>query len=375
MIDTLPAIPSIDDLTASAATLLQQALVEAQSDGVQLSATDIAIARSNQKAQAFVQGVGIHGAYRYVRDFVSKQAIPTKSSGQYLREWMIAYGIPMKESEPATGPIAGTGVVNAILSAGAVMQRENGLTYVVQADTVVAADNTVTPTLLCTTAGTAGNIPAGEKLTLVATEVDIDGDFIVGAAGINGGVDEETEAQAIYRLKQRLGNPPRGSAPSDYERWALKVPGITRAWGVRNPSGPTTAGVIIMADGNPNGLPTAAQRDAVYNYIRDNDRGPPDELFVIIPAAKYVDVMLGISPDTGTNRANIKLELQDLFYREALPGGRIPLSHLTEAVSIAPGEYTHQMFEPEPVPGGFLFSTAYEVLVLRNVEFQAMTNG
>lgn len=375
MTDTLPEIPSIDDLTNSAATLLQQSLVEAQSDGMQLSATDIAIARSNQKAQAFVQGVGIHGAYRYIRDFVSQQAIPTKSSGDYLRDWMVAYGIPMKESEPASGPISGTGVVNAILKAGAVMQRDNGLTYLVQTEAVVAADGSVTPSLLCTTAGAAGNIPAGEKLELVATEVDIDGEFTVGAAGINGGVDEETEAQGIYRLRQRLANPPRGSSPSDYERWALQVPGITRAWGVRNPSGPTSAGVIIMADGNPNGLPTVDQKTAVYNYIRDASRGPPDELFVIIPAAKFVDIVLGISPDNATNRANITLELKDLFFREAVPGGRIPLSHLTEAISIAPGEYTHQLFQPEPVPGGFLFSTAYELLIQRNVTFQAMTNG
>lgn len=373
---TLPAIPSIDDLTSRAATLLQQAMVEAtQAEGATMSASDIAVARSNLSAQSFVHGVGIHGAYRYIRDYVAKQAIPTKSSDEYLDDWLIAYGIPRKEATAAFGGVTGTGTPTKVLGAGTVMQREDGIMYMVQVDAVAAVDGAVAASLICTTSGMAGNLAAGQKLSLVSTDINFDSEFIVAAAGIAGGVEVETDPEGIYRLHQRLANPPRGSSPSDYERWALSVPGITRAWGVRNPSGPTTAGVIIMADANPGGLPTEAQKQAVYDYIRDQDRGPPDELFVIIPDAKYTDVILGISPDTPSARDAIVLELKDLFYREALPGGRIPISHLIESISIAPGEYTHELIEPAPVSGGFIFSTAFQVLVLRDITFVEMSDG
>ncbi len=368
---SLPVIPTIDELTNRVVTLLQQALVEAQTTGADLSVSDLAVARSNLKAQAFIQGAGIHGAYRYIRDFVAKQAIPTKSVDEYLDEWMAAYGIPRKEATFPGGSVSGNSTGAAVLPAGSVLQHASGLAYLVQADTG-SAGGAVTVKVTCTTAGRAGNLAAGEKLALQASDTGFDAEFVVEAAGLVGGFERESDAEGVYRLKQRMANPPRGSAPSDYARWALQVPGITRAWGVRNPSGPTTAGVIIMADGNVHGLPTEAQRQAVYDYIRHDDRGPPDELFVFIPSAKFIDMVLAIDPDTPVVRSAIELELKDLFFREAKPGGRIPISQLIEAVSIAPGEYTHKLIEPEPISGGFIFSTAYEVLVLRGVEFEEM---
>ena len=113
------------------------------------------------------------------------------------------------------------------------------------------------------------------------------------ASGMSGGADLESDDLAVYRLQQRLANEPMGGSPADYARWALTVASITRAWGVRNPAGPTSAGVIIMADGNlPNGLPTLAQRKTVEDYIRDPKRGPPDELFVIIPTLDVINFTL-----------------------------------------------------------------------------------
>ena len=132
-----------------------------------------------------------------------------------------------------------------------------------------------------------------------------------------------------------------GGCPADYARWALQVAGITRAWGLRNPAGATTAGVIIMADGNASpGLPTAGQRQAVLDYIRDPKRGPPDELFVIIPTPVPINVTVNVSPDTAAIRAGVVTALQDLFFREAVPGGSIPHAHLVEVISSVTGETT-----------------------------------
>jgi len=366
-------IPSIGEAKDNAARLLQQALTDAAvNSGASLSATDVMLARSNIEAMAFVQGVGIHGAYRYLRDFIARQAIPTKAVKEYLDEWLTAYGIPRKEATVATGLAVGPGVAGKVLRAGTALQDENGLIFTVQADVVVDAEGTVTPTIVCSTPGAAGNLAPDAPLELVATVEGIDGTFSVVAPGLAGGADREEDPEAVYRLAQRLANPPRGSAPGDYERWALSVPGITRAWGIRNPSGPTTAGVIIMADRNaPYGLPTPAQREAVYDYIRDPNRGPPDELFVIVPEPVFVDVQLRITPDSKTIRDAITLELKDLFFRDAKPAGRIPHTHLSEAVSAATGEFDHEFVQPVLAPGGFLVAGAFQILVLRSVSFLA----
>ncbi len=364
-------IPSIQEAKDNARRQLQQALVDAAlSAGTTLTAADIELARSNVEAMAFVQGVGVHGAYRYLRDFVAKQAIPTKAVDEYLDDWLTAYGIPRKEASVSQGALVGSGDVGQILKAGTALQSDTGLEFTVLVDAVVAADKTLAPTVVCTTPGAAGNLAAGAALSLIATVDGIDADFRVGANGLSGGTERETDPEAVYRLSQRLANPPRGSAPTDYERWALSVPGITRAWGVRTPGGPGSAGVIIMADNNEYGLPTAAQRDAVYAYIRDSRRGPPDELFVIIPEPVFVDVVLQIDPDTLAVRQAVTLELNDLFFREATPAGRIVHSHLTEAVSAAPGEFDHKFISPVVTSGGFLVAGTNQILVLRSVAFQ-----
>jgi uncharacterized phage protein gp47/JayE len=171
-------------------------------------------------------------------------------------------------------------------------------------------------------------------------------------------------------LQQRLSNEPMGGAPADYARWALATPGITRAWGIRNPAGPCTAGVVIMADNNPQGLPSTAQQQAVYDYIKDPLRGPPDELFVIVPTAQVVNITLHVTPDSPEIRAAIIAELRNLFVREASPGGSIPHSHLVEAVSVASGEYTHTFISPVITSGGVLTTPNWQtVLALGVVTF------
>ena len=366
------AIPSISELSANAARLLQQSLAQAAqtvSPGA-LSTSDLELARSNIAALSFVQAVGLHGAYRYLRDFIARQAIPTQSSGDFLDGWLESYGMARKGAASAAGSATGTGVTASVLPAGTLLQADDGRQYRVSADVTVAA-GAVTAALIAVEAGAAGNLGGTQALKLVSPVTGIDAAFTTATAGLSGGADIETDAQAIYRLQQRLGAEPMGGSPADYARWALQVPGITRAWGVRNPAGATTAGVIIMADGNAApGLPTTAQQSTVLDYIRDPRRGPPDELFVIIPTPVTINVQVTLSPDTAAIRTGVQAALADLFVREAAPGQSIPHSHLTEAISGVAGEYNHQVIAPTLVQGGYFTVDAYaKLLVLGSVTF------
>lgn len=365
-------IPSIDELSANVARLLQQSLAaSAQSDQpATLTAADLELARSNIKAMAFVQAAGLHGAYAYLRDFIARQAIPIYAAAEFLDGWLETYGMTRKVAAAAAGQALGTGVTGTLLPAGTLLQADDGRQYQVTADVAVVA-GMVTASVIALVAGAAGNMQGGLALKLVSPVTGIDSAFTTEAvSGLSGGADQEADADAVYRLQQRLAAEPMGGAPSDYARWALQVPAITRAWGVRNPAGATTAGVLIMADGNAGGLPTLAQRDQVLNYIRDPKRGPPDELFVIIPTLVTINVQLTITPDTTAIRSAIQAALKDVFFREAVPGGSIPHTHLVEAVSGVVGEYNHQFVSPTVTVGGFFTTAAFDqLLALGTVSF------
>lgn len=368
-------IPSIDELRANSERFMQQSLLSAQQTAAPqstLAPADLDMARSNARALSVVLGMSLHSVYRYLRDFIARQAIPIKSTGEFLTGWLDTYGMAFKVASSASGTVTGTGVAATLLQAGTLMQTSDGRQYSVSADVAVATGGTVTAVVTALVAGAAGNLSGGTGLTLISPVAGVDSAFTAAMPnGIAGGADVETEAQAVYRLQQRLSNEPMGGSPADYARWALQVAGITRAWGVRNPAGATTAGVIIMADGNATpGLPTAGQQQLVIDYIRDPKRGPPDELFVIIPTPVTVNVTLNVSPDSVAIRAAVLTALQDLFFREAVPGGSIPHSHLKEVISSVIGEYNHTISVPVLTEGGMFTVGAYSsLLVLGTVTF------
>lgn len=362
-------IPSIEQLSQNGAKLLQESLAQASQQAgpyAVATAADLEMARSNIKAWAFVQGAGLHGAYRYLRDFIARQAIPIKSADEFLDGWLETYKIPRKDASAASGTAPGTGITGTLLPAGTLLQHEDGRQYRVIADVAVVA-GVVTPSLIALVAGAAGNLPPGSPLKLVSPLSGIDTDFAADAvSGLSGGANRETDDLAAYRLQQRLSNPPMGGSPADYANWALTIPSITRAWGVRNPAGPTSAGVIIMADGNvPNGLPTVAQRNTVFDYIRDPKRGPPDELFVIIPTLDVIPFTIRLDADTPATRDATDKALADLFFREAVPGGKIPQGHAVEAISGVVGEYNHTIISPVITSGAFWSAAAFDHLLAR----------
>lgn len=367
-------IPSITELQANMAQLLQQNLAQSAQASApgQLATADLELARSNIKALAFVQAMGLHGTYRYLRDFIARQAIPTQSAGEFLDGWLTTYGLARKPAIAATGLANGTGVGAALLPKDALFQTTDGRAFKVKVDAVVSGIGAFSAQVLAEVAGSAGNLAVGTALNLVSPIAGIDAKILVaGADGIAGGTDIETDEQAIYRLQQRLSNEPRGGCPADYARWALAVPGITRAWGVRNPAGPTSAGVIIMADNNAGlGLPTTGQQGLVGEYIRDPRRGPPDELFVIIPTVVAINITVNLSPDTNKVRASTIEALRDLFFREAVPGGSIPHSHVKEVISSVAQEYNHAIVSPGLTEGGFFTVPSFShLLALGTVSF------
>ena len=91
---------------------------------------------------------------------------------------------------------------------------------------------------------------------------------------------------------------------------------------------------------------------------------------MIVPTAQVINLTLRLKVDTAATRAAASAALQDLFFRESVPGGSIPHSHLFEAISGVKGETDHQFISPAMTTGGVFVASSYaHLLVLGTVSF------
>ena len=68
------------------------------------------------------------------------------------------------------------------------------------------------------------------------------------SSDLTGGSNTEDQEAFRARVMDAYREPPRGGAEMDYATWAISVPGVTRAWCLRNGYGAGTVVVYIMLD-------------------------------------------------------------------------------------------------------------------------------
>jgi uncharacterized phage protein gp47/JayE len=260
----------------------------------------------------------------------------------------------------ADGPLTVTGTNGAVIPAGRLWQRADGLQYEVEAEATIVG-GTATVSLVCTTSGAAGNAAEGVALALVSPIPGIVSSASVAAGGITGGVDQESVERWRQRILERKRQSPQGGSKADYIRWAKEVPGVTRVWVLPQWLGAGTVGVTFVQDDEVNIIPDAGMVDDVQDYIDAADRRPVTaEVIVFAPAPLVVNFSIELVPNTAPVRAAVQAELADLLRRYAEPGKVIPRSKLSEAISIAEGEDSHEM----TVPAGDIAPAAGQLPVM-----------
>jgi uncharacterized phage protein gp47/JayE len=276
--------------------------------------------------------------------WLAKQMFPDISDVDYLERQAALYGIARQAATFATGPIRFTGTNGTVVPSGTLIQRADGQQYrTTAAGTISSGVATVQAVAL--TAGAAGNAAANDAVTLVSPISGVATAALVWTGGIVNGLDAESDASVRGRLLQRLREPPLGGAEGDYERWALEVPGITRAWVYPQELGPGTVTVRVVNDNADPIIPNLAKLDEVAAYIEAR-RPVTAQVTVVAPVATAINFTIDLSPDTADVRAAVIAELQDLLRRDAVPSGTILLSRIREAVSVAAGESDNTVTVP-----------------------------
>lgn len=210
-----------------------------------------------------------HLHFGYI-DWISKQAVPWTATDEYLAGWGAMKNVFRKDAAAAVISAQFTGTAGVVISAGIEVKRADGTAYAVEATQTVGLDGKAVVVLRATGAGAAGNCPAGTPVTLSSTVTGLQSTgAVVGA--IATGADVESPDAYSERVIAAYQETPHGGNADDYVRWALAVPGVSRAWCSPNGMGAGTVVLRFMMDtaqSQHGGFPQGA------NGVSQHDQGP-----------------------------------------------------------------------------------------------------
>lgn len=313
---------------------LSQLMDRVRGDVLTRMAADDLLRRSDAEIQARVQALAMHAMYGFVA-WVRDQMFTDTCDDDELPRKASFWKVPRKAEQRASGEVAVNAAAGALIPAGSAWRALDGWEYVARDDVLADIGGQVTVTVDAAVAGAGGNRTAGQQLLLMQP---IDGvQTVATVVALGGGADLEAAADWRARILFAQRNPPAGGNKADYERWALEVPGVTRAWAYPLEMGLGTIVVRFVRDNDTSLIPDANAVAAVQAHI-ETKKPDPAVLAVVAPIAVPVDYTIRAEPNTAVVRAAITAELDDLHRREAVPGGKLLLSHIRESVSRAEGE-------------------------------------
>jgi uncharacterized phage protein gp47/JayE len=308
--------------------------------------------------------------------WLSKQIFADTSEDEYLERQCAVYGISKISPTFAKLSLEATGTNGTVVPAGTVLQRDDGLQFTSTDDATISGGS-ATLEVEANEAGASYNTDAGNVLTLVSPIAGIENEMEVLAITMEG-EDEETNDSLRERLLARIQTPPSGGAAFDYVTYAREVAGVTRAWVFPGHLGEGTVGVSFVEDNDVDPIPDNAKTQEVQSYIEE--RAPVEaDVYVFAPTRKTVDMTIKISPNTVAVQNAIRAEIEDMFNRLAqvagswggvgiTNAGKIELSKINEAISIADGEEDHAVVTPT----ADIVPATGEIALLGTITWQAL---
>jgi uncharacterized phage protein gp47/JayE len=290
-----------------------------------------------------------HGLHAHL-DWLARQINPLTADDDIVETVHGApWGVNKKEAVATRLTIVSTGssTNGTIVPAGTVYTRSDAVAYTVDAPGGTVAGGIVSLNITAQIPAAAGNAGNGTILTIGSPIAGLTSTATVTST-LESGSDREDPTVYLGRVVLRRQTPPKGGAEGDYLRWALEVAGVTRGWELPRLEGPGTVTLYLV---NDEGIPITldgSKLTEVATYLDQAGRQPTTvDAFVRTPTLYTIPMSIAISPNTSAVREAVELEIDDFFNRDGTPEGQtITLSQLNEAISIAPGEETHQLTFP-----------------------------
>jgi uncharacterized phage protein gp47/JayE len=300
-----------------------------------------------------------HLVLKYI-DWLALQLLPDTAETEWLDRhgdiWLVnADGTTgRKSSATASGSVTMTGTPGIVVPA-ATQLSDGTITYATTAD-ITLGSSPVAVNITAIDPGAAGNHVAGDILNLVSALPGVDGSATV--VDLSGGADTETDNELRQRILKRIQQPPMGGSASDYEQWALAVPGVTRAWAAPEQGTGTITVRFLMDDlrASDDGWPTPADIQTVADYIDTKRPVTVKDCYVLAPIKQFIDITIAnLVPGTAEAQAEIEQSIRDMLFVKAAPGQTIYASWINFAIMNAPSVQSFNLMTTDdyvmPAPG------------------------
>lgn len=238
---------------------------------------------------------------------------PGNLSGDDLAKFVYQRrGIIAKEATHATATLTLTGTGN--ISRGDLFETAGGLQFEADADMSIISNGKITAT--CNTAGSIGNVDAGEITQMPVTIVGIVS--CTNQEPSTGGYDRESDADLLDRYYQSLREPAVSGNIAHYKQWAMEVPGVGAAKVYPLSKGANTVEVMVL---DAAGLPADSTLiEEVQSYIDPGSSGNGSGVapigahcYITAPTKKTIDVSVTVSAlpdfDKDTIQASVEEQL------------------------------------------------------------------
>lgn len=284
--------------------------------------------------------------------WIYRQVFAMTADRQHIERHAYEFGMARRAASPSQGVIITTGAPDAVYPAG-IGYMSGGDLYRTSGEARALANGDVLFHVYSERTGAAANRAGGDMLTLVdpALFPSLGALATVSPDGLGGGADAESDEALRARILDRKRRPPQGGAYSDYEQFALAVPGVVKAWAWPFADGPGTVGVWFLFAGRENLIPTWSDVQAVRDEL-ESWRLIRAGLSVSAPVPMPIDVEIAnLGRDTVETRRAIEASLREMLFERAKPGVAIEpfvlsRSWLAEAISQAIGESRHILVSP-----------------------------
>src|SRR5450830_17287 len=336
-------------------TLSDLRIQVAQDIASALPGADALLRNSNLNIMGTAQAGLANLHYGYL-DWIAKQAVPFTATDEFLEGWAGLIGITRIAATSASGMVTFTGTPGARIPSLSKLIRGDGATFTTQASATIGGGGTASTSVAADPDptgrfGAFGNAALNSVLTLGSPVSGVQSNCVVTTALV-GGADLEGNAALRTRMLFAYQNQPQGGAKADYVRWALQVPGVTRAWCVPNGFGAGTVTIYPMFDVSrsaqsgfpqgvngvaaiePRGAVAAGDQLLVANYLVPLQ--PVTALvYVVAPVAN--PIAFSISGIPSAARTGVAGAIAGVFALDGAPGGSIPIAHVWSAISAVSG--------------------------------------
>ncbi|MBO8158820.1 baseplate J/gp47 family protein [Thermosyntropha sp.] len=239
-------------------------------------------------------------------DLVLQWGFAQTTYGQYLDYRAAEHGLTRKEATKASGQVTITGTPGTTVPAGSLFATGAGVQFKTIADVIIGETGTVTANIEAVEAGASGNVPAG-----TITEIPV---AIAGVTAVNspnptsGGTDQESDADLLARLLEKVRTPATSGNAAHYKQWALEVTGVGDAKIFPLWNGNGTVKVVII-DSNKQPASTDIVT-AVASYI-ETVRPIGASVTVESATGLNIDVSATVVLDTGYTLADVQVSFEN----------------------------------------------------------------